>query len=210
MAAASGVAFARQPRPIHPIVDKDVFRSWIPKDVGPWKVETTSGVILPPQDQLSDRLYDNLVTRVYVSSAQPAIMLLLAYNNVQDGVLQVHRPEVCYPVGGFELSDTHQADIMVGENAVPANFFTASAPNRIEQVGYFTRVGETFPRSWIEQRISVIEANLAQEVPDAMMMRASLLGTRQDEARVVLAQFFNQFFNNSNVRLQRLLVGAHK
>jgi EpsI family protein len=209
LAAASGVAFVRQPVPIHLAVDKDVFRGWIPKEVGPWRMDATSGVILPPQDQLSDRLYDNLVTRVYVSPTQPAVMLLLAYNNIQDGVLQVHRPEVCYPVGGFKLSDTRQADIKLGKKTVPANFFTASTPNRIEQVGYFTRVGGTFPRSWSEQRISVIEANLAQEVPDAMMMRASLLGARQDEARLVLSQFCNQFYINADARLQRLLVGPH-
>ena len=123
--------------------------------------------------------------------------------------MQVHRPEVCYPVGGFTLSDNRQADVTVGPKAVPATFFTASTPNRIEQVGYFTRVGGSFPRSWREQRISVIQANLAQEVPDAMMMRTSLLGMRQDEARPVLAQFCNQFFINADARLQRLLVGQH-
>ena len=209
LAAASGIAFARQPQPIHPAVDKEAFRSWIPKQVGPWRMDATSGVILPPQDQLSDRLYDNLVTRVYVSSTQPAVMLLLAYNNIQDGVLQVHRPEVCYPVGGFTLSDNRQADVTVGTKVVPATFFTASTPNRIEQVGYFTRVGGSFPQSWREQRISVIQANLAQEVPDAMMMRTSLLGMRQAEARPVLAQFCNQFFINADARLQRLLIGQH-
>lgn len=209
LSAASGIAFARQPKPIHPVVNKDAFIGWIPKKVGPWSMDATSGVILPPQDQLSDRLYDNLVTRVYVSSTQPAVMLLLAYNNIQDGVLQVHRPEVCYPVGGFQLSDARQADIKLGKKAVPANFFTASTPNRIEQVSYFTRVGDSFPRSWSEQRIAVIQANLSQEVPDAMMMRASLLGKRQDEARVVLSQFYDRFYINADTRLQRLLIGPH-
>lgn len=209
LAAASGVAFVRQPRQIHPVIDRDAFESWIPKELGSWKMDTTSGVILPPQDQLSDRLYDNLVTRVYLSSKQPAVMLLLAYNNIQDGVLQVHRPEVCYPVGGFKLSNVQQADIMVGAKPVPANFFTASAPGRIEQVGYFTRVGNTFPRSWKDQRISVAKANLAKEIPDAMMMRVSLLGIGQDRAKAVLSEFCNQFYVNADNRLQRLLIGPH-
>ena len=209
LAAASGVAFARKPMQIYPAVNKDSFRGWVPKQVGPWKMDAASGVVLPPQDDLSDRLYDNLVTRVYLSPKRPAIMLLLAYNNIQDGVLQVHRPEICYPVGGFELSNAQQGAIKIGPKPVPANFFTATGSGRIEQVGYFTRVGSSFPRAWSEQRLSVIRANLAQEIPDAMMMRVSLLGLDQEPAKVILSEFCNQFYSNSDTRLQRLLIGTH-
>lgn len=206
---ASAVAFARQPSIVYPVVEADEFKSWIPDRLGPWKLVTASGVVLPPEDELSDRIYDNLVTRVYTAPDRPAIMLLLAYNNTQDGVLQVHRPEVCYPVGGFELSNAQQDDIVIGGTPVPANFFTASGPNRIEQVGYFTRVGGTFPRSWIDQRIAVIEANLAQQIPDGFMMRVSLLAMGQAEAKVPLSEFCEQFYTNSGPRLKRLLLGPY-
>lgn len=207
LAAASGIAFARQPVITYAPVDKESFRNWIPPKVGPWTVDTASGVVLPPQDALSDRLYDNLVTRIYLAPNQPAIMLLLAYNNIQDGVLQVHRPEICYPVGGFELSNARQGHFVIGAKSVPVNYFTATGSGRVEQVGYFTRVGDDFPQSWSDQRISVIKANLAQEVPDALMMRVSALAIGQDQARSVLSDFTSQFYNNSDVRLQRLLVG---
>ncbi|WP_296722795.1 exosortase-associated protein EpsI, V-type [Erythrobacter sp.] len=209
LAAASGVAFARQPVPTHPVIEKEAFRSWIPKEIGPWRMDTASGIVLPPQDALSDRLYDNLVTRTYVSAEQPAVMLLLAYNNIQDGVLQVHRPEICYPVGGFALSNSRQDDIVMGKKPVPANFFTATGSGRVEQVGYFTRVGNSFPRTWGDQRLSVIKANLAQEVPDAMMMRVSVLALDQGQAQSVLSDFCNQFYLNSDVMLQRLLLGPN-
>jgi EpsI family protein len=207
LAAAAGVAFARKPMSIHPAVNKDAFRSWVPKQVGPWRMDAASGIVLPPQDDLSDRLYDNLVTRIYVSPVRPAIMLLMAYNNIQDGVLQVHRPEICYPVGGFELSNARQGDIEIDQKPVPSSFFTATGAGRIEQVGYFTRVGSSFPRAWSDQRLSVVKANLAQEIPDAMMMRVSLLGMEQDQAIVTLSEFSNQFYRKSDIRLQRLLLG---
>ncbi len=209
LAAAAGVAFVRQPMPIHPAVNKDAFRSWVPKQVGPWRMDAASGIVLPPQDDLSDRLYDNLVTRIYVSPERPAIMLLMAYNNIQDGVLQVHRPETCYPVGGFRLSNARQDDIIVGNKPVPANFFTATAPGRVEQVGYFTRIGNSFPRSWRDQRIIVARANLAQEIPDALMMRVSLIEMAQGQAKAFLSEFCNQFYSNADVRLQRLLLGPN-
>ena len=105
MLATSAMAYARKPEAYRPVVDPKVFEGWVPKKFGKWSLVGTSGVVLPPPDSLSDRLYDNLVTRVY-ASGDTFVMTLIAYNNRQDGVLQVHRPEVCYPVGGYVLTDT--------------------------------------------------------------------------------------------------------
>ena len=59
---------------------------------------------MPPQDQLQDKVYSQLLTRTYANQAGDEIMLLIAYNGAQDGVVQIHRPEVCYPASGFRLS----------------------------------------------------------------------------------------------------------
>jgi len=209
LAAASGIAFIRQPKPVYPVIDEDEFTSWVPKQIGSWRMDAASGVVLPPKDSLSDRLYDNLVTRTYVSRDQPPVMLLLAYNNIQDGMLQVHRPETCYPVGGFALSKTRQEEILVNGKPVPTTFFTASGPRRIEQVGYFIRIGNFFPTSWRDQRLVVARANLAQEIPDAMMMRVSLLGNKHGEAQTILSDFCDRFYQKSDPRLQRLLLGPY-
>ena len=210
LAGASGIAFARRPVVANPVVPEEQFYAWIPARFGGWETVSQSGVVLPPPDALSDRLYDNLVTRVYAAPDRPAVMLLLAYNNAQDGVLQVHRPEFCYPVGGFELSDTRDIMIKVRGQAVPANIFTASAPNRVEQVAYFTRLGAAYPRKWREQRLAVMRANLAGEIPDGMMMRVSALGIDQSEALALLADFSSQFIESANPRLQRLLLGPDR
>lgn len=204
---SSGIAFARQPEVVNPVVDQDEFTSWIPTNFGSWSLVTSSGVVLPPEDELSDRIYDNLVTRIFAAPDSPAVMLLIAYNNTQDGVVQAHRPEVCYPVGGFELSDTRPIEMPIGEKLVPANIFTASGPNRIEQVAYFSRIGNSFPLSWAAQRMAVIQANLAREIPDGILMRVSALGINQSRAQTLLSEFCNQFYANSDPNLQRLLIG---
>src|SRR6188768_1035274 len=138
MLATSAVAFARQPTAQNPVVKRDVFEGWVPKKFGQWSVVGNSGVVLPSPDALSDRLYDNLVTRVY-STPRDAVMVLLAYNNRQDGVLQVHRPEICYPVGGYVLTPTQRISVPALGRQVPSNIFTAAAADRTEQVIYFTR-----------------------------------------------------------------------
>ncbi|PKQ00867.1 MAG: EpsI family protein [Alphaproteobacteria bacterium HGW-Alphaproteobacteria-13] len=207
LAGASGIAFARQPAVANPVIPEDEFEKWVPPRFGQWAVVSQSGVVLPPPDALSDRLYDNLVTRVYVAPELPPVMLLLAYNNAQSGVLQVHRPEFCYPVGGFQLSPTRDIMLSAGGHPVPANFFTATAPNRVEQVAYFTRLGAAYPRKWSEQRIAVMRANLAGDIPDGMMMRVSALGIDQKEAQALLTTFSSQFIENADPKLQRLLLG---
>jgi EpsI family protein len=205
LAAASAVAIARQPTKAYAAVPAKRFEDWIPKRFGEWRVVGSSGVVLPPPDALSDRLYDNLVTRVY-QSPDAAVMFLLAYNHLQDGVVQVHRPEVCYPVGGFELSPTVDVALNLPGAEIPANFFTAKSPNRIEQVLYFTRLGAAYPRNWGEQRWVVAKANLQGRIPDGAMMRVSLLGQDPSAALETLRQFSTEFIAASPQGLQKLLL----
>ena len=134
------------------------------------------------------------------------MMMLLAYNNRQDGVLQVHRPEGCYPVGGYTLTETKRIAISALGKAVPANVFTAVSADRTEQVVYFTRLGGSYPRSWAEQRMAVIEENLAGRIPDGLLVRASLLSRDQGDAVQTLRGFLGQFAEAAAPSLQRLLV----
>lgn len=203
---ASGVAYARQPEIASPPVNKKLFESLVPRQFGQWRSIGASEVVLPPPDALSDRLYDNLVTRAYAAPGKEPVMLLLAYNNIQDGVLQVHRPETCYPVGGFNLTETQRVTFTGDDKEIPANFFTAAGPDRVEQVAYFTRLGSAYPRSWVEQRMAVIRANLAGDIPDGMMMRVSVLSRNAPASLAELEDFTNSFIAASPPRLRRLLV----
>ncbi|MXO87045.1 EpsI family protein [Altererythrobacter aurantiacus] len=206
LAAASGIAYARMPTPHKEPVDPEEFEEMVPRTVGGYEVVSESGVVLPPPDTLRDRLYDNLATRVYSKEQATPIMLLLAYNNTQDGVLQVHRPEVCYPVGGFELTPTQELPIAAAGRTIPSNFFTATGPDRVEQVAYFTRLGSAYPRSWAEQRLSVVRANLAGNIPDGMLMRVSMLSPNRENALEQLRDFAANFIAASPPALQRLLL----
>jgi EpsI family protein len=209
MAAASGTAFARMPTPNRPPIKDDKFESFIPNVVGPWQFVTESGVVLPPQDALSDRLYDDLVTRVYADGAGRTVMFLIAYNNRQDGVLQIHRPEICYPAGGYQLSPTRDVDLPIGGNRVlPANAFLASGRDRDEAVLYWTRVGTDFPRRWSSQRLSVIRANLQGIVPDGLLVRASTFGSDMTTELAVLKSFMAELIGAASPDLRAVLLGS--
>lgn len=205
LVAASAVAFARQPTIKRPAIKLGLFEEWTPVSFGGWTPAESGGVVLPPPDELSARLYDDLVTRVY-GEADDNVMMLIAYNNRQDGVLQVHRPEFCYSAGGFSLGKTRQISLLALEKQVPAIAFTATSEERTEQVLYFTRLGGSYPRSWAEQRFAVVAENLAGRIPDGLLFRVSLLSTDQDAAVEKLRAFARAFVAAAAPPLQKLLV----
>ena len=208
LAGVSAGAFASLPQVRYPKIDEKKFESWIPQAVGGWRVTSVSGVVLPPPDALSDRLYDNLVTRVYTKAASPPVMMLIAYNNIQDGVLQLHRPEICYPAGGFRLTPTEPVALTLGSGReIPANAFTAEGARRTEQVLYWTRLGDSFPQKWIDQRISVMRANLKGDIPDGTLMRVSVIEPDRHRAVATLSDFLKTFLDVTTPELRRLLIG---
>jgi EpsI family protein len=207
LGTAMAVAQLRMPVMANPRVAKKDFDAWMPRKVGPWEFVTASGVVLPPPDELSDRLYDNLVSRVYQAADLPVVMVVLAYNNAQDGVLQLHRPEVCYPAGGYELTPTRNVMLETPNRKIPANFFTAKGYDRTEQVLYWTRVGSRFPLSWREQRLRVAEANLNGEIPDGMLARVSVISNDPVQALEVMQKFVAGLELAAAPQLRRLLVG---
>ena len=208
MAAAAAGAATRIPQPNRPAIANDKFKAMVPDTIGPWRFQQTSGLVLPPEDALSARLYDNLVTRVYTDPAGQVIMLLIAYKNFQDGVLQIHRPEICYPAGGYALSPTVATAIpLEGRPPLPANAFSADGNSHDEQVLYWTRIGDEFPLHWGEQRMAVLRANLARINPDGMLARVSMPNDDMIASRPLMIKFVDDLRTASPPALRRILFG---
>lgn len=189
--AAGGAAVARQPQPVVPPVRKGELEKLVPLAIGDWRFQDASGVVLPPADAFQDTLYrGGVVVRSYAAPHRAPIMLLVAYSNVQDGMLQVHRPEFCYTAGGYKLSPTRHLvlnDGMGGE--IPADAFSADGISRTEQVVYWTRIGNLFPVSWPLQRLAVARANIEGFIPDGLLLRLSTLAPDMESALPDLKAF---------------------
>lgn len=208
IAAASAVAQARMPAPNRPRIENEDFLALIPKRIGNYTFNTESGLVLPPPDALSARLYDNILTRTYTGSDGAMIMLLIAYNNMQDGVLQLHRPEVCYPAGGYDLTPVRPIDVpMGGREPLPGQIFGAFSEQRNEVVLYWSRVGDAFPRRWIDQRLSVAEANLKGVIPDGVLVRVSTIASDINLVEPQLMAFTRALRDASGPRARQILFG---
>jgi EpsI family protein len=187
--SAAGLAAARQPNKHLDYLGQQKLDEIVPKTIGTWKFVAASGLVVPPNDQLSRALYSNLLTRVYADGQNPPVMLLVAQSGSQTGVLQIHRPETCYTAGGYHISAVTPQPIQVGSTVVPANSMDASADGVVEHVIYWTRVGNRMPASWKQQRIAVAEQNIRGIIPDAILVRVSTVTDDATSARATLQAF---------------------
>ncbi len=187
--SAAGLAAWRQPARHLDYLGRDKLDDVIPKEIGPWKFVAASGLVVPPNDQLSRALYSNLLTRVYSDGVNPPVMLLVAQSGSQTGILQIHRPETCYTASGYQISPVTPQPVQIGSKLVPVNSMDATADGLVEHVIYWTRIGNRMPASWKQQRLAVAEQNLRGILPDAILVRVSTVRNDADGARATLQSF---------------------
>lgn len=191
MAATGVAAWARMPEHKEMLIATGELTKLAPLQIGPWRFQTTQGLVLPPPDQMAQLLYDQQIARAYASlGAELPVMLLMAYGSSQNGMLQIHRPEICYPASGFRLSETRVERMPVGGGrSIPVRRFTAESDVRTEEVLYWTRIGDALPVSWAQQRLAVVRSNLAGDIPDGLLVRMSALTSDRRAAQVNLRRF---------------------
>ena len=188
-ASAAGVAAWRKPHIRLDYLGSGKLENIVPKSIGKWNFVSSSGLVVPPDDQLARALYSQTLTRVYSDGQNPPVMLLIAQSGSQTGFLQIHRPETCYTAGGYHISTEAAHPIQIASKVVPAKLVDASAGGPTEHVVYWTRVGNRMPISWTEQKLAVAEQNLRGIIPDAILVRLSCVSDDRDAALATIDDF---------------------
>jgi len=188
-ASAAGLAALRKPYQHLDYLGREKLDELVPKSIGYWNFVAASGLVVPPNDQLLQALYSQLLTRVYWDGVSPPVMLLVAQNGSQTGFLQVHRPEACYTASGYQISAVTPHPIQLGSKVVAANSMDATAGGPTEHVVYWTRVGNRMPASWKEQKLAVAEQNLEGIIPDAILVRVSTVTDDAEAGRAAIDNF---------------------
>lgn len=208
MLATAGIAYVRTPQSSVMSLKPEELERVTPKTIGPWSYEGASGLVLPPPDALADELYDQQLARVYGAPNEPPIMLAIAYGSSQDGMIQVHRPEVCYPASGYALSPPQDTSFSAGRGVeLGVRQFTATRSPRVERILYWVRIGSDYTRDWTDQRLAVVRANLAGMVPDGVLVRLSVIGLDDGRADALLRSFATQMIAALNPRGRQILLG---
>lgn len=197
LTALAGVSYLRAPKAgIKPLAESE-FRAAIPTVVGAWRSRPSAELVLPPQDD-SNKLYENLETRIYEGDGLPAMMVLVAYSTIQQNDIQVHRPEVCYPASGYPIIGNRPTTLQFGSKLVNVTELTADRGGLMERIIYWVRVGDDFPLRWAEQRLSMAMANLRGGAPDGVLFRVSALEGPGDDVSLAIRRFIGLFVDQAS------------
>ncbi|MET0376974.1 MAG: exosortase-associated protein EpsI, V-type [Rhizorhabdus sp.] len=208
LGAAAVIANSRRPDIPFRMLERGKLDSLFPKKVGDWEYKTDSGLVLPPEDELRDRLYSRVLTRYYAAPNQMPIMFLVAYSSEQDGMLQVHRPEICYPAAGYEVMEQRFIPLDVGGGlTIPGHYLNARSISRQEQLIYWTRIGNDFPTRWWAQHWAVAKENLKGRVPDGVLVRISTAAPDDKSAMTALTRFIPKMLEQLSPTARRVLFG---
>ena len=207
---ALGVAETLRPRRRVILLQNGSIEGALPVTFSGWSSETASGLVSPEQaGKLAKSLYSEMVARTYYDAAGvSAIMVLAAYGDTQSDLLQLHRPETCYPAVGFTLRLSEPRNILIGRNGVlPARRVVATTEDRTENIIYWTRIGETLPQSGAAQRDARLANSMKGFVGDGILMRCSMLG-ESVVAFPVLERFVLGLMKAVPERYRRAFVGS--
>jgi len=200
-----------KPSPTAPPLAAGQLEAVIPKTVGPLHFVTSSGLVLPPKDELSDRLYDEVLTRVYSRPGTLPVMALLAYGSVQNLSLELHRPEECYPQQGFTITEPETVPLQLAGREIPASVLTARRiGGYVEQVIFWSRIGDRFPTGRRQQSWIVAQENFAGRAPDGILARLSVATPDRAAGVRVATSFFHDLARALSADGRRIVFGEKK
>ena len=192
MLASAVAGFNARPEPKPPgTAPRYVLEDTVPRQFGDWReMEQPGGLVVNPQSQeILDKLYSQLLNRIYVNSQGYQIMLSLAYGDEQRGNLQAHKPEVCYPAQGFSLLSNQEALISTPYGDIAARQLDTRRGNRREPVTYWFTAGDTVVQNKLEMRMVEIKMGLTGEIPDGLLFRVSSIDGTPERAFAMQQEF---------------------
>jgi len=215
-AAALGGAQALRPRRMVNLLEGPKLNAVIPRSFGTWTTDVDSEIITPKvPGSLEDKLYSEMVSHTYrdTTGKRPSVMLLIAYGRSQSDLLQLHRPEACYPAVGFVISNRELIDLPLSHGqSMPAVEMTASTAERVEDIVYWSRLGEYFPQTAGQQRRDRLKAAMQGYIGDGALVRASTLRGADNNTPyfTALQSFFSDLVQGIAPAQRKVLIGTDR
>lgn len=207
--AALGAAEALRPRKRLVLLKNGAkIAQAIPPQFGAW-VSNNADLVSPEQaGRLARTLYSETVSRAYDNMEDGSTVLILAaYGDTQSDLLQLHRPESCYPAVGYTLAMSKPTALQVGSQTLPSREVIATMEDRTENIIYWTRLGERLPQGGGQQRDARLANAMQGYVADGILVRCSVLG-ESAEAFATLRRFIPEMLRAVSPALRPALVGT--
>jgi EpsI family protein len=159
----------------------------IPREFNGWKLDVAGAnhVVNPEVKGEINKLYSQTLSRTYINSQGERVMLSIAYGRDQRTDLQIHRPEVCYLSGGFDIGKLTKTFVDTTIGRIPVMHLVAKQGARNEPITYWIRMGDSITRGWFEQKAATLSYMLTGKVPDGLLFRVSTISNDvQDSYRI--------------------------
>lgn len=142
MGSTAALAAWMKPRPADP-ADRLDLDALLPERFGDWRIDPESVAFVRAADRRGAQvqMYDQVLERTFLNDRGQRVMLSIAYGADQSADMQLHRPEVCYRAGGFEVGTPNTAALPVGARGLPVTRLVARLPGRPEPITYWAVVG---------------------------------------------------------------------
>jgi EpsI family protein len=209
VAASIGAMWARPTTKVANERPAISLESMVPRQFGEWR-EVQPGfvqVVNPSAQEMLDKLYNEVLARVYANPNGDRIMLSLAYGSDQRGSLQVHKPEVCYPAQGFVVHSNTAGTLSTPFGEIPVRRLHTTLGARHEPITYWFTVGDRAVQGKTQKRLVELFFGLTGRVPDGMLLRVSSIDTDQPRAYRLQEQFINQLLASLSEEGRRRLAG---
>jgi EpsI family protein len=211
MLGSAATALALKPKAISiDPANRVDYEAVIPKAFGTWSLlpANVGGVINPQAQEALDRLYSQIVSRVYRDSETGrTVMLSVAYGEEQNKQSQVHLPEVCYPAQGFQMRHSRNDQLVAQGTEIPIKRLEASLGNRNEPITYWIRIGDQLVRGGLEQKLTTIREGFAGRVADGILFRVSSIDQDAQQAYKLQDRFIEQLLLATDPSMRHMLIG---
>lgn len=181
--------------------------SMVPKVFGDWREEPQRAlqVVNPQSRELLDKVYSQILERVYVNSDGYRIMLSLAYASDQRN-FRAHYPEACYTSAGFTLHSKVMTKLTTPFGEIPVGRLFMVREAREEPLTFWLRIGDKAMLGW-QSRLVELGYTLTGQVPDGMLFRVSSIDPNQARANQIQDDFINQLLRSVSPAERKQLSG---
>ncbi len=209
VAAAAGAEAMRPRDRLILMPDGRKLEDIVPKKIGAWAPVESDAFVLPKtQGSLADKLYNQTLNRFYVSAEHAPVMLVVAYGEVQNDLLQLHRPETCYTAVGFSITESNISAVSLSDTAkLPIRELTAQSDSRIEPIVYWTRIGDDLPTTGQEQRWVKLRQQMNGYLADGVLVRLSTVAEPNPAVFAELSLFARQMIEAMKPTDRPALIG---
>lgn len=161
-----------------------------PSTFGAWSLDPTAVAPVRPAFDVARRfqMYDQVLERTYVTAKGDRIMLSVAYGRQQSVGLQMHRPEVCYKAGGFNIDSVHDVSLPVRGSNLAVTRLLAHMDGRPEPITYWRLIGESVVNDQTHFRLQEWSWSGAA-LMDGLLVRVSSIDPETHAAWTLQGQF---------------------